>query len=49
MPVVFGSQQIANFVQTSLPLAGTFCMGGFFLFVLLAFWHSVRQAKRDLR
>jgi hypothetical protein len=49
MPVVFGSQQIANFVQTSLPLAGTFCMGAFFLFVLLALWHSVRQAKRDLQ
>ena len=49
MPVVFGSQQIANFVQTSLPLAGTFCMGAFFLFVLLAFWHSVREARRDLR
>ena len=29
MPVVIGSQQIANFVQTSLPLAGTFCMAGF--------------------
>jgi hypothetical protein len=28
MPVVFGSQQIANFVQTSLPLAGTLLMGG---------------------
>jgi copper chaperone NosL len=49
MPVVFGSQQIANFVQTSLPLAGTYCMGAFFLFVLLALWHSVRQAKRDLQ
>src|SRR5688572_26269514 len=31
MPVVIGSQQIANFVQTSLPMAGTFCMGAFFL------------------
>lgn len=49
MPVVFGSQQIANFVQTSLPLAGTYCLGAFFLFVLLAFWHSVREARRDLR
>ena len=34
MPVVIGSQQIANFVQTSLPLAGTLCMDGFL--VLLA-------------
>ena len=49
MPVVFGSQQIANFVQTSLPLAGTFCMGGFLLLVAAAFWHSVREARKDLR
>lgn len=49
MPVVIGSQQIANFVQTSLPLAGTFCMGGFLLLVAGAFWHSVREARRDVR
>ena len=29
MPVVIGRQQIANFVQTSLPMAGTACMGLF--------------------
>ncbi len=49
MPVVIGSQQIANFVQTSVPLAGTFCMGAFLLCVLLAGWQSVREARRDLR
>jgi hypothetical protein len=49
MPVVIGSQQIANFVQSSLPLAGTFCMGAFLLCVLLAGWQSVREARRDLR
>ncbi len=49
MPVVFGSQQIANFVQTSLPLTGTYCMGGFLLLVLVALWHSVREARKDLR
>jgi copper chaperone NosL len=49
MPVVIGSQQIANFVQTSLPLAGTFCMSAFLLLVVVAFWHSVRQARQDLR
>jgi copper chaperone NosL len=49
MPVVIGSQQIANFVQTSLPLAGTFCMGGFLVLVTAACWHSVREARRDLR
>ena len=46
MPVVIGSQQIANFVQTSLPLAGTFCMGGFLVCVLAAMWHSLRDARR---
>ncbi|WP_291986888.1 hypothetical protein [Luteitalea sp.] len=49
MPVVIGSQQIANFVQTSVPLAGTLCMGAFLLCVLLAGWQSVREARRDLR
>ncbi|MGV3519059.1 hypothetical protein [Luteitalea sp.] len=49
MPVVIGSQQIANFVQSSLPLGGTFCMGAFLLCVLLAGWQSVREARRDLR
>jgi hypothetical protein len=49
MPVVIGSQQIANFVQTSVPLAGSVCLGAFLLCVLLASWHSVREARRDLR
>lgn len=48
MPVVIGSQQIANFVQTSLPLAGTFCMGAFVLLVTAALWHSVREARKEL-
>ena len=47
MPVVFGSQQIANFVQTSLPLAGTACMTAFFVLVVVALWSSVRQARRE--
>jgi hypothetical protein len=47
MPVVIGSQQIANFVQTSLPLAGTACMTTFFLLVLVALWSSVREARRE--
>ena len=46
MPVVIGSQQIANFVQTSLPLAGTVCMTAFLGFVLLALWSSVREAGK---
>ncbi len=47
MPVVFGSQQIANFVQTSLPLAGTACMAAFLVGVLAALWISVRDARRE--
>lgn len=43
MPVVIGSQQIANFVQTSLPLAGTFCMAAFVLAILAAIWMSRRE------
>jgi hypothetical protein len=45
MPVVIGSQQIANFVQTSLPMAGTFCMGLFLAAVVGAIW---RSRKEDL-
>lgn len=48
MPVVIGSQQIANFVQTSLPLAGTACMGAFLLGLLAAIWTSVRAARREV-
>jgi hypothetical protein len=44
MPVVIGEQQIANFVQTSMPLAGTICLGGFFLTVVGGMWLSRRQA-----
>ena len=47
MPVVVGSQQIANFVQTSLPLAGTACMTAFFVLVVAALWSSVRQARQE--
>lgn len=43
MPVVVGSQQIANFVQTSLPLAGTACMGAFLAAVAGAIWLSRRE------
>ncbi len=47
MPVVMGSQKIANFVQTSLPLAGTICMTAFLLLLLAALWSSVRQARQE--
>ena len=47
MPVVVGSQQIANFVQTSLPLAGTFCMGAFFLLLVAALVSSMREPGQE--
>jgi copper chaperone NosL len=43
MPVVVGQQQIANFVQTSLPMAGTYCMGLFLVAIVAAIWWSRRE------
>lgn len=43
MPVVLGRQQIANFVQTSLPMSGTFCMGLFLLTIAGAIWMSRKE------
>ena len=48
MPVVIGSQQIANFVQTSLPLAGTVCMTAFLVLLIVALVSSVREARREV-
>ena len=48
MPVVVGSQQIANFVQTSLPLAGTMCMGAFFMLLVAVLVSSAREARREV-
>ena len=48
MPVVVGSQQIANFVQTSLPLAGTICMGAFFMLLVAVLVSSAREACREV-
>jgi copper chaperone NosL len=47
MPVVIGSQQIANFVQTSVPLSGTLCMTAFLLLLLAALWSSIRDARGE--
>jgi copper chaperone NosL len=44
MPVVIGQQQIANFVQTSLPLAGSFCLALFLPAVIGAIWLSRKEA-----
>jgi hypothetical protein len=46
MPVVIGSQPIANFVQTSVPLAGTICMAAVLMLLLAALWSSVREARK---
>jgi hypothetical protein len=48
MPVVLGSQQIANFVQTSLPLAGTLCMAAFPVLLIFALVSSVREARQEV-
>ena len=42
-PVVVGRQQIANFVQTSLPMAGTVCMGLFLAALVGAIWLSRKE------
>jgi copper chaperone NosL len=42
-PVVIGRQQIANFVQSSLPMSGTACMGLFLVSILFAIWMSRQE------
>ena len=42
-PIVLGRQQIANFVQTSLPMSGTACMGLFLAALVSAIWLSRRE------
>lgn len=42
-PIVIGRQQIANFVQTSLPMLGTACMGLFLFAIVSAIWMSRRE------
>jgi hypothetical protein len=43
MPVLIGSQQIANFVQTSLPLWGSVCLALFLPALLAAIWLSRKE------
>lgn len=42
-PVLIGSQQIANFVQTSVPSIGAILLGLFPVFVFAAMWFSRRE------
>jgi len=43
-PTVLGSQQIANFLQTSLPMSGSFCLFAFVVFQLMAIWSSRKES-----
>jgi hypothetical protein len=42
-PLVFGSQKIANFTQSSYPELGTYLLWGFMVFLLLAIWGSRKE------
>ena len=42
-PILIGQQQIANFVQSSLPMAGTACMGAFLAALCGAIWLSRKE------
>src|SRR5690606_5917176 len=39
-PRILGTQQIANFTQTSYPGPGTYLLWGFMLLLLLSIWFS---------
>ncbi len=43
MPVLFGTQQIANFRQSSLPQIGSFLLGAYLLCLVLAIWSSRKE------
>ncbi len=42
-PILLGSQQIANFVQTSLPQSGALLLGFFPLLIAVAMWCSRKE------
>src|SRR5690606_4984542 len=43
MPVLIGRQQIANFLQSSFPLTGSYCLALFLPAIVLAIWMSRRS------
>lgn len=45
-PLVFGTQQIANFTQSSYPEMGTYLLWVFMLFLVLAIWFSRKERLR---
>ncbi len=44
MPVLFGTQQIANFRQTSLPELGSYFLAAYALCLVLAIWMSRKES-----
>lgn len=43
MPVVIGTQQVANFTQSSYPQIGTYLICGFVLLLILSIWFSRKE------
>jgi len=44
MPVIIGTQQIANFKQSSLPQSGSFLLAGYAVCLILAIWVSRKES-----
>ncbi|GAA5482576.1 hypothetical protein [Haloferula sargassicola] len=42
-PLMFGTQKIANFTQSSFPEAGTYLLWGFMILLILALWISRKE------
>ena len=42
-PLIFGTQQIANFTQSSHPQLGTYLLWVFMVLLLLAMWFSRKE------
>lgn len=47
-PLIFGTQQIANFTQSSFPEMGTYLLWVFMLFLVLAIWFSRKERLPSL-
>jgi hypothetical protein len=42
-PVIFGTQKIANFTQSSLPQLGTYLLAAYVVFLIVAVWASRKE------
>lgn len=47
-PLLFGTQEIANFTQSSYPQTGTYLLWGFMLALILAIWFSRKEQLPSL-